>query len=164
MVIYTISFVDQDVSLRNLEDLQYPDIHDDMKVYITWIDYEGHVYNYPCPFADDGFRCPLFPESWGDASFGELVIGANFTAIALALQNDRRPKKNIIRDQEQEFLWIQLGHGSDNTPGNAFPLFPNVHLRATLAVTYRKTLKTNKMAALGFQKVSCDAQKIFQHR
>jgi len=100
--------------------------------------------------------------------FGELFIGANFTAIALALKND-----TFLGDQTRhpEILQIQLGMNDyfpggfhDNVPVNTFPLYRNVQLRATLAVTHRQTLKNKNMAALGLQKVGCETQKIFQCR
>jgi len=89
--------------------------------------------------------------------FGELFIGANFTAITLALQNNTSLEDGV---QHPEFLLISLRVYDDILP-IAFPLHRNVQLRATLAMTHRQTLKNNKIAALGFQKVGCDAQKIF---
>ena len=83
---------------------------------------------------------------------GELFIGANLTAIAL--KNDRHLGKDPL-------VWIQLGYGDDLPRENGFPLFPNVQLRATLAVTCRQTLTNTNLAALGFKKVGCDIQKIF---
>jgi len=135
---------------------------------MTWTNIEGHVYNSTCPFDDWRFRCHSLPENDQDSVlFGELFIGANFTAIALTLQNDTSLEDGF---QHPEFLLISL-KVYDDILSNAFPLhqnaFPphrNVQLRATLAMTHRQTLKNNKIAALGFQKVGCDAQKIFQHR
>ena len=43
-------------------------------------------------------------------------------------------------------------------PGNAFLLFPNVHLRATLSITARQTMANGYFAAFGRQKPRCDAQ------
>ena len=86
---------------------------------------------------------------------GELFIGVNFTAIAL--ENDRPFGKD-------PFVSIQLGYGIINQLESAFPLFSNVQLQATLAVIRRETLTNTKLAALGFQKVGCDAQKIYQRR
>ena len=115
------------------------------------------MHNYTCPVVDSSFECPptLDIEPIGGFS-GELFIVTTFTAIALALQNDGHLEKCLTR--HLEFLLIQLGYGRDI--GNIFPLFPNVHLCATLAVTHRQTLKNTDTTALG---VGCDAQKIFQH-
>ena len=151
LVIYTISFVDQSV-------LSAGTISEDAKVYMTWTNTEGHVYNLTCPIDGWRFRCPSLPKNDQDSVlFGELFIGANFTTIALALQNNTSLKDGV---QHPEFLLISLkvyGHILEN----AFPLNRNVQLRATLAMTHRQTLKNNGIAALGFQKVGCDAQKIF---
>ena len=152
---------------------------------------EGHVHNLTCPSDGRRFRCPSLPENDQDSVlFGELFVGANLTAIALALQNDTTLEDGV---QHPEFLLISLGVYDDILPNivplpnalplpnafpllnafplpsafpllNAFPLHRNVQLRATLAMTHRQTLKNNGIAALGFQKVGCDAQKIFQHR
>jgi len=122
---------------------------------------EGHVHNSTCPINDWRFRCPpLSANEQGSVLFGELFIGANFTAIALALQNT-----TSLGDGAPylEFLVISLGT-NDDMQENAFPLYRNVQLRATLAMTHRQTLKNKKMAALGLQKVGCDAQKIVQRR
>ena len=132
-----------------------------MKVYITWINLEGHVHNYTCPVVDSSFQCPPTLDIEPiDVFSGGLFIGTNFTATALALQNDGHLEKRLTR--HLEFLLMQLGYGRDI--GNIFPLFPNGHLFATLAVTHRQTLKNTDAAALGFRKVGCGAQKIFQHR
>jgi len=100
-------------------------------------------------------RCQKMKDS---VLFGELFVGANFTAIALAF-----PNNTLSGVQYPEFLLISL-RLYDDIFENTFPLHRNVQLWATLAMTHRQTLKNNKIAALGFQKVGCDAQKIFQHR
>jgi len=132
-------------------------IPEDAKVYMTWTNIEGHVHNnLTCPMDDWHFRCPSLPKNdQGYVLFGELFIGANFAAIAP--QNDIPLNDEI---QHPGFLLISLGV-YDDTSANAFPLHRNVQLQATLAMTHRQTLKNNKIAALGFQKVGCDAQKIF---
>jgi len=129
---------------------------------MTWTNVEGYVHNLTCDtIGSTVFQCPsLSEDECASAIFGELFIGANFTAIALALKNNRRPETYITRPVE--FVMIQLGFGADLTPGYAFPLFPNVHLRATLAVTMRQTLMNTNIAAFGFQQVGCNAQMIFQ--
>ena len=145
------------------------DVSDDTKVYMTWTSYKGRVYNLTCSVIDLGFRCPSSLENeLTFVSFGELFIGANFTSIALALKNDTSLGDQI---RHPEFLLIQLGMNDyipdgfhDDTPAITFPVYPNVQLRATLAMTHRQTLKNKKMAALGLQKVGCDVQKIFQRR
>ena len=145
------------------------DVSDDTKVYMTWTSYKGRVYNLTCSVIDLGFRCPSSLENeLIFVSFGELFIGANFTAIALTVKNDASV---LDQTRHPELVDIQLGMNDyfpdgfrDNTPAISFPLYPNVQLRATLAMTHRQTLKNKKMAALGLQKVGCDVQKIFQRR
>jgi len=128
---------------------------------MTWTSIKGHVHNLTCPINDWRFRCPLLPENEQDSVFfGELFIGTNFTAIALALQNNTSLEAGV---QHPEFLLILLGV-NDDLLANAFPLYRNVQLRATLAMTRRQALKNKKIAALGLQKVGCDVQKIIQHR
>jgi len=147
LVIYTISFVDQILAPEGA------DIHDDMKVYMTWTSFEGNVHNLTCLGNNLSFHCPLISKNEQvDVFSGELFIGANLTAIAL--KNDRHLGKDPL-------VWIQLGYGDDLPRENGFPLFPNVQLRATLAVTCRQTLTNTNLAALGFKKVGCDIQKIF---
>ena len=136
---------------------------------MAWTNMEGHVHNLTCPNNGLSSRCPPFSEiEQGFAFFGELFIGANFTAIALALKKDTSLGDQFIHP---EFLLVRLGIDdytpsgiNIDLPANAFPLYRNVQLRATLAMTHRQTSKNKNIAALGLQKVGCDVQKIIQHR
>jgi len=156
--IYTISFVDQTLIPQS------ENILDNIKVYMTWTNSEGHVHNLTCPVtASTSFQCPSISKNeWSSVISGELFIGANFTAIVLALKDNGQSEKDLSR--HAQFVLIQLGYGIIDTLGNAFPLLPDVHLRATLAVTHRQALANTGITALGFQKVGCDAQMIFKRR
>lgn len=85
------------------------------------------------PF-DFGRRLGLCPA-------GELFIGGNFTAIALVLKKDLTI--------HTAFLNMQLQYGIADRSED---LFTNVHIRATLAVTYLQSMTNEYIAGIGLQK------------
>jgi len=98
---------------------------------------------------------------------GELFIGTNFTAVALPPEN----LKNHTYGNAGP-LFIGLIYGTYNLDlsdsirvfPDSFPLFPNVHIRATLAVIHVQNVMNENIAALGLQEVSRDARNIFHRR
>jgi len=97
-----------------------------------------------------------------------LLVGANFTT-ALALKNVNPIDKAITR--HTAYLTVQLQYGIADRLGdpfplvpNRFPLFPNVRIRATLAVTHLKYITNENIASLGLQKVGRGTRNIFQCR
>ena len=147
LVLYAISFVDQRLT-DNIEDYV-------TQVNITWTNSKGRVLNLIC-LGSIGFQCPSISEYDQSVTSGELFIGTNFTSSA----NGTDLEKDLHASAGP--LIIQVGYGIDFMLGDPFLLFLNVHIRATLAVTHMKTLTSSKMAGLGFKKVGCDAQNIFQ--
>ena len=130
---------------------------DHIEVYITWTNIKGHVLNLPCPATDFIFQCPLKDDSCPVTS-GELVIGTNFTALALDLKNREDRAKDL--DGNANPLMITLGYRGD-FGRNSFSLFPNVHIRATLTMTHVQSIMNPNIAAFGFQKVGRGCSKYF---
>ena len=129
---------------------------------MTWTNVEGHVVNLTCPAMDLLFQCPSISEDYSRSVIsGELFIGTNFTEIALDLKNGADWAKDLHGNANP--LMIALGYGTDRKSGNFFWLFPNVHIRATLAVVYRQLMTNTNKAAFGLQKVGGDAQNNFHH-
>ena len=66
------------------------------------------------------------------------------------------------------YLTVQLQYGvaDDSFPlyPSPFPLFPNVHIRATLAMTHLQSITNENIASLGLQKVGRDTRNISQCR
>jgi len=126
------------------------------EVHLTWTSFKGHVLDLTCPINGTFvFRCPPILEDDSDPVIsGELFVGTNFTATSL----HGNLTGNVTPVQ------IQLGYGTNPISGDAFPLFPNVHSRATLAMTYIQSIKNTKSAALGLQKVGHNPSNIFQRR
>ena len=152
LVTYTLSFVGQG---------QTADIQNyATQVYITSISSEGRGVNLIC-LGSISFQCPLVSEHDPDVTFGELFIGTNFTASVQALTNGTDLKKDLHGNLGP--LMIQLRYGTDPF-GDLFPLFPNVHIRATLAVKHMQSVTSEKIAATGLQAVGRDVQNIFHHR
>ena len=142
-------------------------IQDNVRVYMTWTNIKGHVYNLTCP-GHITYICPSISEDVS-ADAGELFVVANFTGIALAFKNGSELEKSLHGNTGP--LMIRLQYGLDDMLGssypllsNEFPLFPKVHIRATLAVTHIQTITNENAAALGLQEVGRHAQKVFQHR
>jgi len=139
-------------------------LRDNIKVYMTWTVPNGHAQNLAC-HGLYVYQCPsVSDEISPSVGSGELFIGIDFTAINIALKNDTKIEKDLRGDIGP--LMIQLQHGTDHTSGdpllwpNSFPLFPDVQIRATLAVTRLQSMTNGKAAALGLQKVGRYAQNI----
>jgi len=166
MVIETISLVDQALFPPSAQ--LYPRTH----VNMTWATQEGDERGSTCLVSkSNDFNCSLVLEdesTYFNLISGELLIAVNFTVANV--KDNTSFQKFLPRSAKPSMIkvwpWLNKRLGADvwfgtniwleatNTwSGNAFLLFPNVHLRATLTMTARQT-----MAASGNQKVSCDAQ------
>lgn len=93
---------------------------------------------------------------------GELFIGINFTAIALAFKDGSITEKGLHGNTGPMIIGL-LYHTAKTLESvylpllNEFLLFPNVHIWATLAITHTQTMTNEKRAALGLQKVGRNA-------
>ena len=133
-----------------------------INVYITWTDFIGQTHKSICPSSPEFFfQCP---QAAFDAA--ELLIGANFTATALALKDVTSLEKDLTRDTAYLTVQLQYGVADDSFPlyPSPFPLFPNVHIRATLAMTHLQSIANENIASLGLQKVGRDTRNISQCR
>ena len=144
-------------------------MQDDINVHMTWTNVIGLVHNLTCPAINSSaYQCPSISDDVPDF-IGELFIGANFTATTLAFENGSEFEKGLHGNMGPLMIWLQYGT-ADNVGSsypllvNNFMLFPNVHIRATLAITHRQIMTNEKTAPLGLQKVGCDVQNILQHR
>jgi len=104
-------------------------IQDNIKVDMTWTNLKGHVHNLTCPSISEDVSVFV----------GELFIRASFTGIALAFENGSELEKSLHGNTG--LLMIRLQYGLDDMLGSSYPLllnesplFPNTHIRATLAV------------------------------
>jgi len=129
---------------------------------MTWTNLKGHVLNLTCPITDHFFRCPSNSEDDSESVLsGELFIGVNFTALALDLENSTASMGYL--DINANPLTLTLRYGPYDS-GDSFTLFPNVHLRATLAVVHEQLITNTILTALGFHKVGGDAPNLFHRR
>ena len=87
-------------------------------------------------------------------------IAINFTAIAIAFN---KWEQSLHGNRGPMLIRFQYDMLESAYPPQ-FLLFPNVHIWAALAITYTQTMMDEKRAALGLQKVGCDAQNIFRDR
>jgi len=135
------------------------DICASINIYITWTGSIGQTHELTCPCSDGvSFQCPLITEAVFTPA--ELLIGANFTATTLVLKNVTSLGKDLIGQ-----IGVQLQYGIADDPfPSPFPLFPNVHLRATLAMTHLQYIMNENIASLGLQKVGRDTRNISQCR
>jgi len=138
---------------------QHIDIRAHIKVYISWIDVIGQAHELTCPGSSGLFQCPLITEAI--FTVAELFIGASFTAIALALGDVTSLEKDLTA-----CLMVQLQYGTADRLGDSFPLypsqfplFPNVNIRATLAMTHLQSMTNENIAGLGLKKVGRDYMK-----
>jgi len=156
-VIYAISFVDQ-----RLESGTHS-IQDNIKVYMAWTSSNRQVHNLTCP-GSVVYQCPTTSDALMVS--GELFIGINFTAIALAFKNSTKWEQSLHGNTGPMLIRFQYDtlESAYSLLWNEFLLFPNVHIWATLAITHTQTMTNEKKAALGLQKVGRDAQNIFRDR
>jgi len=106
----------------------------------------------------------------------ELLVAANFAATALAFKDVTPLEKDLTR--HMAYLTVQLQYGMQSQYGvqpqfeiteepfplntSPFPLFPNVHIQATLAMKHLRSITNENIASLGLQKVGRDTRNIFQ--
>ena len=150
MVIRTISLIEQEPLFPLSVELSH--------VHMTWATQEGAERGSTCLVSgSNNFSCSLILEdqsTYFNLISGELFIAVNFT---VANPKDDTSFQGFLPENARPSM-IKVGLDTDPWSGNAFPLFPNVHLRATLAMTIRRTMAKGNLAAFGVQIVSCDAQ------
>ena len=170
MVIETISLVDQVLFPPSAQ--LYPRTH----VNMTWATQEGDERGSTCLVSkSNDFNCSWVLENeptYSNLISGESLIVVNFTVTNV--KDDTSSQKFLPRSAKPSMIkvwpWLNFWPGTDvwfetdprleanPWPRNAFLLFHNVHLRATLSITARQTMANGYFAAFGRQKPRCDAQ------
>lgn len=157
MVIETISLVDQEPSSPLLI-RSYPGIY----VNMTWVTDEGAEQGSTCLAKSHYFNCSLIEED--KPKYGHLISGELFIAVNYTVANPKDDTRFLSGNARPYMIqaWPESTICSESTTlelktssGNAFPLFPGVHLRATLTMTAKRT--DGNWASIKPQKVSCDA-------
>jgi len=88
----------------------------------------------------------------------------NFAATALALKNITSLEIDLTRHMAYLTVQLQYGVADNSFPlySSPFPLFLNVYIRATLAMTHLQSITNKNIASLRLQKVGRDTQNISQ--
>ena len=152
MVIETISLVDQALFPPSAQ--LYPRTH----VNMIWTTDEGAERGSTCLVSEsNSFNCSLLSED--ELTYLNVISGELFIAVDFTVANPKddtsfqkflpgSAKPSMIRvwpwfkvwPESDPWFGTDLWLETNPWPGNAFPLFPNVHLRATLSITARQTM------------------------